>query len=199
MGDIGFFDEVSDEATLGDKRENKWVNRLVRDVLGKVDSKKKWDPHATDYRNISYKTGFSFPYEAVKNEDGTVKEFRNFSSKDGVVTFRTEIPIQTDGADTFIFKSSMGKKQLLISEQSKQKFMEIKKVHLDGSTSLPDIDELMSDFSPKSGSKHVMLLVKYQFTLHDKKGAPAIKPKILKFVYSKAAFETIAAEDGDFV
>lgn len=194
LGDIGFFEDVPDEDSMSDK----WVNRLVREVLGKLDSKKKWDANATDYRNIGYKTGFSFPYDAKKDADGNVEEFRNFTSADAKVTFRLEMPIQSSG-DDWVFKSSMSRHQNLEREKGKSKALEIKKVHSDGSTSFPTADELMSDFGPNSGPKHVMVLMKYQFTLHDKKGAPALKAKPLKFVYSKATQEDGAVEAGDFV
>lgn len=242
LGDIGFFDEVPDEAALGDKRGNRWVNRLVRDVLGTLDTKKKWDPLATEYRNIMYKTGFSFPFDVDKDpETNVVREYRNYSAPDGKVTFSVQMPVYTDPEAGFLYEASRSKQQVranpapfprppfsrppfsrpsfprpwvlrarfateaprpaqaLDAVKGKAKPMEIKKIAADGTSTHPDADELMADFGPETGAKHVMVLFKYLFTQHEKKGAPTLKPKVVKYIYTVA--DQAGAEEGgeDFV
>lgn len=182
LGNIGFFAENPSSDGV-DPNNSAWVDRLIRDVNGKLDPINMWDA-SKDKSRIQYRTGFTFPVHAEKEGD-VVKEYRDYFSDDAKPSFRFELPVYRKEKDSndFLFLNK-SERQTFEKEKNKSKPMEVKKISPDGEALFPDVDEFMTDFAPNSGVKNVMILFKYMLIQSDKKGAAGLKPKVSKFIYT---------------
>lgn len=168
-----------DHVKKGEDNNGVFVDKYIRERLGKIDQDDPYSVESTDFTWLKDKTKISLPL----TKDEATGEFRTFineaSDEDKrSPTFEVELPIKplSNSPVDFELKGNRGPK--------------VTKVSPDGTKKRATVEDIVQDFPVKeqgatsnSGSKAVMVFVQYDSLQNGKYAGPGLRCNVREIAY----------------